>query len=179
MCATLYSQYMGIRRVLFILFLFCAALSCCAQDQPCPKDGRPDCSRALEFFHKMQAALRNNDRKAIAGMMEYPFLTRVNHKKVHIRTRQQLLAHFDQIFDAGVRCEVLNATDDDVWGNYQGFNSGSGAVWFESQIPPDGQMDPHAPGFWDQGAFKIITVNNDSRLPCKKLQKEVSKPAGR
>jgi hypothetical protein len=170
---------MGIRQVLVLLLLLGVVLSCNAQEQPCPKDGRPDCPRALEFFHRVQTELRNNDRKAIAGMMKYPFLTQINHKKFHVRTRQQLLAQFDQIFDAGVRCELLGATDEDFWGNYRGYTVGLGAIWFDDPIPPGGQMDSNAPGFWNQGAFKIITVNNGSDLPCKKSQKGASKSAGR
>jgi|GEM_PF-1937853 hypothetical protein len=171
---------MGIRRLVG-LFAFCVVilLPCSAQDQPCPKDGRPDCPRALEFFNKVQAALKNNDREAIAGMMEYPFLTWIDHRKVHVRTRKQLLAHFDQIFDAGVRCEVLNATNDSFWGSYRGYTVGLGAIWFDDPIPPGGQMDAKAPAFWTQSAFKIVTVNSGSDFPCQRLHKKADTLAGR
>jgi hypothetical protein len=32
---------------------------------------------------------------------------------------------------------------------------------------PGKTTDPKAPGFWSKGTFKIMTVNNDSQVPCK------------
>jgi hypothetical protein len=137
---------------------------------PCPKDGRPDCPRAVEFVHAVQAALRANDRTAIAGMMKYPFLTTLHGKKVYIRARTQLLAHFDEIFDQGVRCSVLGAQDRDVWGRYDGFTVGLGAIWFDDRIPPGGNTDPTSVGFWKH-PFEIVTVNNGSNYPCLSTHK--------
>jgi hypothetical protein len=136
------------------------------QDTPCPEDGRPDCPRAVVFFHDLRAALVRNDRKAVAEMMEYPFLTSINHKRVHISTPRKLLQNFDEIFDKGVRCEITGATDADVWGNSHGFTIKEGAIWFDDLLPPGEKMDPKSSDFWVKGSFKVITVNNDSYYPC-------------
>ena len=127
---------------------------------------RPDCPGAIAFFHRVQSALQSKDRQTIAAMVNYPVLTSVNHKQVRIRNQQQLLAHFDDIFDAGVRCSILNATEKDVWGNWQGFTVGGGAVWFDGIIPQGEHPDTKAPDYWTKYPFKIKTINNDAEYPC-------------
>jgi hypothetical protein len=128
---------------------------------------RPDCPGAIAFFRNFQTALRANDSNAIAGMVAYPLLTTAHHKSVRIRNQQQLLAHFDEVFDSGVRCVVLGATEKDVWGNWQGFTIDGGAVWFDGIIPANEKPDTKAPDYWTKYPFKIKTVNNDSYYPCR------------
>lgn len=154
------------RIVLMFLAGFLAALPLRAQESACPKNARPDCPRALVFFHGVQAALRSNDRAALAGMMEYPALTMIAHKKTHIANREQLLQHFDEIFNAGVRCAVVNAGDGDVWGNDNGYMVGNGALWFDAVLPAGVNIDARAPDFWTKYPFKIKTVNNDAAPSC-------------
>ena len=156
---------------LLISILIIGASMLRAQEPTCPKDGRPDCPRAHAFFHTVQAALTKNDRSALATMMEYPFLTRINNRKVHIATKTQFLRHFDQIFDNGVRCEILTARDDKVWGNSHGFTVGDGAIWFDALIPRGEKVDVGAPDYWSKYPFKIVTVNSGSDYPCARTSK--------
>jgi hypothetical protein len=129
---------------------------------------RPDCPGAITFLGKLQTAFERNDRKAVASLVHYPLLTTLNSKKVHIASRDQLLTHYDEIFDAGVRCAVRNSTASDVWGNWQGFTIPSGAIWFDGTVLPTQKDDPDAPDYWTKHAFKIITVNNGNvTVPCK------------
>jgi hypothetical protein len=100
------------------------------------KSTRPDCPRALVFFLRLQEAVKKDDRAALASVTNYPLLTTLNHKQIQIHTRNQLLANFDQIFDAGVRWAILNATKEDVWGNWRGFTFDGGAVWFDGIMSP-------------------------------------------
>jgi hypothetical protein len=93
-------------------------------------------------------------------------LTTAHRKSVRIRNEQELLAHFDEIFDEGVRCVILGATEKDVWGNWQGFIVDAGAVWFGGIIPANEKPDPKASDFWTKYPFKIKTVNNASEYPC-------------
>ena len=127
---------------------------------------RPDCRGALAFFRRFQSALQSNDRQTIAALVAYPVLTSINHKQVRIRNQQQLLAHFDDIFDAGVRCSILSATEKDIWGNWQGFMVGHGAVWFDGIIPRGERPDTKAPDYWTKYPFKIKTINNDAQYAC-------------
>jgi hypothetical protein len=116
--------------------------------------------------------LDRNDRKAVAEMMEYPFLTSINHKKVYISTQTKFLQHFDEIFDKRVRCEITGASDEDVWGNSHGFTIKDGAIWFDDLIPPEENLDLKSPDFWTKGSFKVMTVNNDTDYPCLQPGKE-------
>ena len=127
---------------------------------------RPDCPRALEFFRHFHLALESNDRQAVAVLVGYPVLASISHKRVRIRNQRQLLAHFDEIFDGGVRCSILNATEKDVWGNSQGFTVGSGAVWFDGVMLRGEPRDPKSPDYWTKYPLKIKTINNDAQYPC-------------
>jgi hypothetical protein len=63
-------------------------------------------------------------------------LASLGNKSTPIVDQNEFLAHFDEIFDKGVRREILNATDKDVWGNRQGVTVGFGTNWFDGIIPP-------------------------------------------
>lgn len=147
-----------------VVLLFAAFLSARAQGD----SQRPDYPRALLFFHHFRDALRQNDRKQIASLIKYPLLVQLHGKNVRIRSKAQLLAHFDGVFDSGVKCEVMSATDKEVWGNSHGFTVSSGAIWFDDFSPPGTNDDVHAPDFWTKGTFRVMTVNNGSNYPCKR-----------
>ena len=154
--------------VAFILAVPCKILS---QEGNCTQrdnSSRPDCPGAITFLGKLQTTFQSNDRKAVASLVRYPLLTTLHSKKVSIANRAQLLTHYDEIFDAGVRCAVLNASAKEVWGNWQGFTIGDGAIWFDGIIPRTEKVDIDAPDYWTKKPFKIITVNNGSAtVPCK------------
>jgi len=160
---------MRIGTVFLVLTIASIAGAAVAQEGNCTQiddSSRPDCPSAIAFFHRFQSALQSKDHQTIAAMVNYPVLTSINHKRVRIRNQQQLLAHFDDIFDAGVRCSILNATEKDVWGNWQGFTVGAGAVWFDGIIPQGERPDTKAPDYWTKYPFKIQTINNDAEYPC-------------
>ena len=96
-----------------------------------------------------------------------PLLARLHDKNIKIRTKRELLANFDAIFDKGARCVVTRAKDKDVWGNSRGFTVGGGAVWFDDFSPPGTNDDVKAPDFWTKGTFLIMTVNNEAFYDCK------------
>ena len=103
----------------------------------------------------------------MASLVAYPVQTSIHHKRIQIRNRTQLLAHFDEVFDEGVRCVILNGSEKDVWGNSRGFTVDGGAVWFDGIIPPGESPDTKAPDYWTKYPFKIIAVNNDAYYSCK------------
>jgi hypothetical protein len=140
--------------------------------KPADSLSRPDCPDALAFFRSIQSALRENDRQTVASLVSYPILVTVQHKHVHIRNRAQLLDHFDEIFDEGVRCSILNADEKKVWGNWRGFTVGDGAVWFDGVIPPGEVPDMKKPEYSKKYPFKIIAINNDAHYPCSTPAKE-------
>lgn len=119
---------------------------------------RPDCPGAIAFLAKFQDALKRDDRPAVAALVHYPLLA-TPEDRLRIRSRAQLLANFDKVFNASVRAAILSATPDDVWGNYRGFMIGRGVIWFDGIIPPSAHPNPSAPDYWKKYPFKVITVN--------------------
>jgi hypothetical protein len=119
---------------------------------------RPECSGAIAFLAKFQDALKRDDREAVASLVNYPLLVTAGGK-MHIRSRNQLLANYQRVFTAQVRAAILKANADDVWGNSNGFMVGSGVIWFDVIIPRNEQADVSAPDYWKKYPFKIITVN--------------------
>lgn len=154
----------------FALIVTCAPAPAAAQAGNCAQTDsstRPDCPGAIAFFRRFQSALRKNDRQAVASLIAYPVLTSLHHKSIRIRNRTKLLAHFDEVFDEGVRCTILSATDKDGGGSWRGFSGDAGAVWFDSVIPPGDHPDTNEPDYWTKYPFKIITINNDGQYACK------------
>jgi hypothetical protein len=115
---------------------------------------RPDCPGAIAFLAKFQDALKQNDHAAVAALVNYPLLATPD-KKIHIRSRAQLLANYDSVFNPEVRAAILKATADDVWGNSRGFMVGRGVIWFDAIVP----ASQSAPGNAKKNPFKIISVN--------------------
>jgi len=152
---------------LHILFALALALSSLAFGQaqsgkPVPTGNcthpdpstRPDCPDAIAFLGKFQDALKRNDHEAVASLVNYPLLATPD-KKIHVRSRGQLLANYDSVFNPQVRAAILQATADDVWGNYRGFMVGRGVIWFDAVI----SSDKSVPGDTTKYPFKVITVN--------------------
>ena len=127
---------------------------------------RPDCPRALAFFLNFRSALENNDRQRVASLISYPVLAQLHKKRTFIRSRGQLIFHFDEVFDQQIRCAILSATDKDVWGNSRGFTVDGGPIWFDGIIPADEHPDTDAPDYWSRYPIKIITINNGSHYEC-------------
>jgi hypothetical protein len=128
----------------------------CTHSEPA---ARPDCSGAIAFLAKFQNALKNNNREAIASLVNYPLRVPDAVGTRRIRSRAQLLANFDRVFTPPIRAAVLKATADDVWGNSHGFMIGRGVIWFEGIIPPNERPDASAADYWTKYPFKVITVN--------------------
>lgn len=155
--------WMRIERLILSAMILISSSAVTGQTGNCVQNdaARPDCPDAILFFQHVQTALRNNDRKTLASLISYPVLTSLNHKKVRIRSSRELLSHFDEIFDGGERCAILNATDADVWGNWQGFMIGRGAIWFDAVGPKIEETE--------ERQFRIITINNGSKRLCKSV----------
>jgi hypothetical protein len=122
---------------------------------------RPECPEAIAFLAKFQDALKSDDRKAVALLVNYPLLVTGAAGRVHVRSRAQLLSGFDGIFTPAVHSAILKATPDDVWGNSHGFMIGDGVIWFDAVIPMKLAGHPTAPGA--KYPFKLITVNRATR----------------
>jgi hypothetical protein len=70
---------------------------------------RPDCPGAITFLAKFQDALKRNDPEAVASLVNCPLLATPDDS-IHVRSRAQLLANFDRVFNPKVRAAILAAT---------------------------------------------------------------------
>jgi hypothetical protein len=98
------------------------------------------------FFEKLKKAVAENDKEAVASMVEYPFKARINGKAVTLRDAAHFAADYDKVFTAKVKEAVSNQTYPNLFANWQGVMIGDGEVWFS--------------GIGDNNMVKIIAVND-------------------
>ncbi len=94
----------------------------------------------------------------MAAMVSYPLHATQNGKRIQIRTRQQLLQKYSQLFNPAVVCAIMSAKASDVWGNYQGFMIGNGVIWWDAVIPSTEKNPQTESGKY---SFKVIAINNE------------------
>lgn len=156
------SVRLAYRALLIVLVIACTAAASAAHDTGnCTvhdASTRPDCAGAVGFFQKIQAAVKAGDKKQLASMVRYPLRANLQGKRLQIRSRSQFLKDYSQLFSPGVVCVIEAAKDSDVWGNYQGFMIGNGAIWWD-QIIPSSEKNPNLES--SNYPFKIITLNNE------------------
>jgi hypothetical protein len=122
-----------------------------------------DCDQAKAFFTKFQGAINADRRKNVADMVSYPLRSNRNGKSTVIKTKADLLAHYDTVFDAGTRCAIKTASIADVWGNWRGFTVGAGVVWWDRIIPSSAAKNAAIqPSDLSKYPFGIITVNHSA-----------------
>lgn len=96
-------------------------------------------------------------------MVSYPLRSNRNGKSTVIKTKADLLANYDTVFDGGTRCAIKAASIADVWGNWRGFTVGAGVLWWDriipSSAPRNGAIQPSELAKY---AFGIITVNHSA-----------------
>jgi len=154
-----------------LLSLLLLAASCRAADGNCTaKDPatRPDCPQAIQFFERLQEAVKSGQPSQVAPLISYPLRTTIAGKRTLVRSQQQFLSNYKQIVTPAVRCAILASQGTDVWGNGNGFMIADGTVWWDAIIPtpPAGSGPPDTtPGKYP---FKVITVNNTNgaKLDC-------------
>lgn len=123
---------------------------------------RPDCHRAIEFFERLQAAVKADQREKIILWVHFPLRVMLAGKPALIRSRQDFLANYDRIFTPAVRCALLHADKSSVWGRYDGFTVSDGVIWWDGIIPPGDKTPVDAPDYWTKFPMKIITINNQN-----------------
>lgn len=84
------------------------------------------------FFERLKQAIANNDRAAVAAMIDYPFRARIGGKSVTLRDPAHFIAEFDRIVTARVRQAVLDQQYETLFANWQGVMIGDGEIWFSA-----------------------------------------------
>ena len=142
------------RGLVLLLFLLATGSFASAQTatELCKDNSRSDCPEAIGFFQRLQDALRDDDRGAVASMARYPLRVRLNGKGTLLRSKRELLQNYKKVFDAAILCSILRAKRTEVWDNWQGFSITHGEIWWERRNAPNAR-------------FKLITVNNGAFYP--------------
>lgn len=82
------------------------------------------------FFEKLKKAVAENDKKAVAAMVEYPFKARIDDRAVTIRDAAHFVEDYDKVFTPKVRKAVSSQTYPNLFANWQGVMIGDGEIWF-------------------------------------------------
>jgi len=121
----------------------------------------PDCDQAKDFFAKVQKAIDADQRQDVAAMVSYPLRSYRDGKLTAVKTKAELLARYDSIFDPGTRCAIKAATVEDVWGNWHGFTVSAGVIWWDRIIPDSvAQKGTIQPSDLSKYPFGVISVNH-------------------
>ncbi|NGZ74600.1 hypothetical protein [Saccharibacillus alkalitolerans] len=81
------------------------------------------------FFAKLQKAVKNNDKKAVASMMHYPLNVNYKGKTLRFQSSARFIAKYDSIMTPQVRKTLGYAVEDDLFVNWRGVSVGSGTLW--------------------------------------------------
>lgn len=103
------------------------------------------------FLADLQKGAAAEDKKAVTGMVAYPFKTKVDGKDVEYKDAKALTAAYDDVFTPAVLLAIKNQTYETLFATDMGVMIGSGHVWF-SQIMSD-DPEPKPTG------VKIIAIN--------------------
>jgi hypothetical protein len=104
-----------------------------------------------DFFNALKQAVAAKDKHAVAGMVSYPFKTKVSGKNLAIRSAQDFVTRYDAILTPKVVSAIEQQTYDTLFARDIGVMIGSGEVWFTG-VCSDSQCT--------QRTVKIIAVNN-------------------
>jgi hypothetical protein len=114
---------------------------------------------------KLQAALRKEDRKAVARLVSYPLRVNVDRCPKHIKNSRQLGRYYEVAFPAKLRKRVI-ADKPPYMTNWRGLGVASGELWLEDS---------------DDGEPKVFATNTDvwdiPELPCADRVIEATPPS--
>ncbi|WP_411350099.1 hypothetical protein [Paenibacillus sp. WLX2291] len=83
-----------------------------------------------QFFFTFQQAVKNNDKKAVSSMINYPLNVYSNGKTYKITNAARFIAKYDSIMTPEVKRTLAYAIEDDLFVNWKGVMVGSGELWF-------------------------------------------------
>ncbi len=101
-------------------------------------------SQAKDFFVTLQAAVKSEDEKQFASLVQYPLHVYGASEKAEINSSAELLHKYTMIITPDARKAILAQSPDCLFGNGQGVMAAGGRVWFQKQ---------------EDGKFKIVTLN--------------------
>jgi hypothetical protein len=88
-----------------------------------------------KFFYELSDAIKRDDVPWLAAHTSLPITVRIDGKRTVIKTRGELIAHIDQIFDAKVKQAVSSQSVNSLFKNWRGLMIDHGAIWFTATLP--------------------------------------------
>jgi hypothetical protein len=124
-----------------ILGLAAAALVAIASPLPAIADPVTDMNATLDtlfgdhkryhaFFDALKKAVANDDKAAVAAMIDYPFQARIGGKAKKIRDAAHFIADYDRIVTDRVKQALAAQSYETLFANWQGVMIGDGEIWF-------------------------------------------------
>ena len=84
------------------------------------------------FLHDFQKHLRNNDKKALSEMFDFPLRVFLAGRREIMVDKDGFIKHFDLIFYPEFKSAVLALKDEDPWCSWRGVCIGGGCIWFKA-----------------------------------------------
>lgn len=103
--------------------------------------GIEDPKQFNDFFIKLQDAVADNDKKAIADMISYPLRVNKNGHSIEIKNKSEFVKAYSRIITKKVKKKVLHQELNKLFVNSYGVRIGDGEMWI-SQI--DGKIAIYA-----------------------------------
>lgn len=103
------------------------------------------------FMLQVKNAILKGDKNWIANHTKYPIKVKLSQIKLDIiKTKQQLIENFDQIFSPEYKEKLTPLRTYNLFNNYQGVMLGNGQIWMNN-TPKSTDNNPE---------YQIITINN-------------------
>ena len=82
------------------------------------------------FFETLKDAVGRDDRQAAAGMIVYPFATKIAGAPATLTSKESLLHRYGELFTPAVKAAIERQTYATLFANADGVMIGNGEVWF-------------------------------------------------
>lgn len=123
--------------------------SCADADQ---RQGQQPTEAEQTFFLQLSDAVKNGNRGWVANHTSFPLKVKISGEPKTIKTRQEFVAHYENIFNDKVRSAIESQQPGALFKNWRGLMIGRGEVWFIAVHP-----DPKDP---QRVEYYITGINN-------------------
>jgi len=117
-----------------------------AQGTPTFDVAGTDAKQVASFLKCLQMSIVIDNRLKVASLFDYPAKVWIDGEVVTLKNDSELLARYNQIFDARLKASIAAAKVETLVANQQGVTFDNGRVWFRP-------LAEH------KNAIKIVTVN--------------------
>ena len=105
---------------------------------------------AESFVKHLKKSILNKDKEWVAAHINYPITVNSDGKKLHIKTKEQLIVNFDSIFHKAYLDKMKTDCVCNLFENYQGAMLGNGELWINNTASSTAA----------KYAYCIIAINN-------------------